>query len=173
MEIEKTETTSYTIYSGILILVLAVTLFLAFVKSLFISEFLIAIPLFIVSVFLLVITQYIFVTISFTEEKLIAERFMLFWNVLPKNRYKTIKVSFNEISCVRFSSANKGVFSIAVIDKEDNFLFRIEAGSWDYSLLKDEFIKRNIKVLDFGDTDKDLFVQTHNWKKKKAVGYKC
>ena len=143
--------TSYTKYSSLIFLFIAIIFFAGFVKALFVHEYLISISLFLVSVFLLIVIQYIYVTITFGAENLEVKRSFLFLNVWPSRKYKKAIVEYKDILAARFSSSHKGEFVIAIIDKEDNFLYRVEASSWDFSQLKEEFIKRNIEVLDFWD----------------------
>ena len=88
--------TSYTTYSaGLIILMLALSLFLGFIKALILAEFIIAIAFLIPSVFFGILVQYIFVTILFEEDKLIVKRPLLFWNIWPSRKYKMISIDIN------------------------------------------------------------------------------
>lgn len=165
--------TSYTTYSaGLTALILALVLFLGFIKALIVSEFIIAIVLMIPCIFLGVLVQYIFVSIIFDAEKIVIKRPFLFWNVWPSRKYKMVSTELNQISCVRFSSSAKGAFVFALIDLSGNFLYRVEASSTDYFFLKDEFEKRNIKVKDYWDGDKGLAANTQKWRERKSKNYK-
>jgi hypothetical protein len=165
--------TSYTTYSaGLIILMLALSLFLGFIKALILAEFIIAIAFLIPSVFFGILVQYIFVTILFEEDKLIVKRPLLFWNIWPSRKYKMISIDINEILYVRFSNTMKGAFTFAIIDKSDNFRYRIEASSYDYFFLKEEFEKRNIVIKNYSYGHQGLASDTQNWRRRKASDYK-